>query len=858
VLLLHSREDGTDAKIHAVARSWTLSPDDYAVAGALIDEDDVLAVVPYVDYGYANELGDMRNSAGRLVIACGDEVIDEAIYVEPTQGASRGFTGDRTPDAIGNDDLSLWCDARTMLNAEALGTPGDRNDFCIGAGPVACTEAGTIREARAPAPGSVVITEIMSDPTRVEDAVGEWIEVLVTSDFDLNGLAVGRASDLSDATVVTGEECVPVQAGTLLVLAREEDPELNGGLPRVDGVFRFNLNQSNNQVVVSYGGVLLDALPYGSTAAGIAHNVDPRYQTPEANDDPRHRCRATTPYGAGDLGTPGEPNIECDIPAPEGQCMSPDGTFRDIVPPQPGDLAITELMANPEAAPEEADSEWFEIRALGSFDLNGVALGTVEGEPRDAIETTACLRLAPGEHAVIARDADPALNGGLPRVDATFGFSLINSNGALWLGNGTSTLDLVTWSSVTPGAARSLDPSAADPQANDDDAAWCPAIDPYGDGDLGTPGADNPSCGTLPTGTCLDGGTRREVVSPQPGDLVITELMPNPSAVADTAGEWFEILATASVDLNGLELGDDLASPDTRLPVGGDCLAVGAGARVIVARNADPSLNGGLPAAIQATFSLANAGGTLSVGLGGQALDTVTWTGSTDGAAWTLDPDAEDPVSNDDPARWCVATTPYGLGDLGTPGSQGPACGAMAGNGMCLDGGVPRAIAYPTAGDLVINEWMPNPDAVGDTAGEWFELYVGANVDLNELELSGYSGGAFVLSGMLTAADCLTVPAGSYLLFARNADPALNGGLPAVDFGFTFNLVNSSGGLAVGLAGVHLDEVQWASSATGAATSLDPSAQTPAGNDVVGNLCSAVDPYGLGDLGTPGAPNPGC
>ena len=345
---------------------------------------------------------------------------------------------------------------------------------------------------------------------------------------------------------------------------------------------------------------------------------------------------------------------------------------------------------------------------------------------------------------------------------------------------------------------------------------------------------------------------------PQAGDLVITELMPNPSVVGDTAGEWFELYATASVDLNGLELGDDLASPDATLPPGGDCLAVGAGERVIVARNADPAMNGGLPAAIQASFSLANSGGTLSVGLGGQALDTVTWVGSTDGAAWTVDPAAEDPVGNDDLAGWCIASDPYGAGDLGTPGAQGPTCGAMTGDGMCLDGGVPRPIVYPAAGDLVLSEWMPNPDAVGDTDGEWFELYVGAAVDLNELELSRYSAGAFVLEDTLASADCLSVPAGSHVVFARDVDPLINGGLPAVDFEIGFSLVNAGGGLAVGLAGVHLDEVQWVSSATGAATSLDPTAQTPAGNDVIGNLCPAVDPYGLGDSGTPGAPNPGC
>jgi hypothetical protein len=854
VVLLHSRQDGTDAKVHPVARSWAISPDDYAVAGAVIDDEEVLAVVPYVDYGYADVLGDMRNSGGRLVVACGEEVIDEALYAEPTQGASRGFTGDRTPDASGNDDLALWCDAQTAVDAESLGTPGDRNDFCVGSGPVSCVEAGTIREAVAPPLGDLVVTEIMSDPEATEDDLGEWFEIRTNADFDLNGLMVGRASDLSDAEVVTGEACVPVKAGTILVIAKSEDPESNGGLPRVDALFDFNLNQSNNQVVVSYGGQILDALAYGSTQAGTAHNLDPRYQTPELNDDPRYLCRATLPYGAGDLGTPGEDNTQCEIPAPEGQCLDDDGSFRDIIAPQPGDLAVTELMANPEAAAEESESEWFEVQAAATFDLNGVALGTVEGEPRELLETTACARLAAGDHAVIAREADPALNGGLPQVDATFGFALTNSDGALWIGTDAATLDLVTWPSVPAGAARSVDPSAANPQANDDDAAWCPAIEPYGDGDLGTPGADNPSCGTIATGTCLDGGARRDVVVPQPGDLVITEWMPDSFEVTDAEGEWFELLATADVDLNGLQLANDPRLADDALPVGGDCLAVAAGERVVLARQADPTLNGGLPPVLGTFgFGLTNSDAALYVGMGGEVLDGVTWTSSTPGAAWTVDPAAEDPLGNDDPANVCLATDPFGGGDLGTPGTQGPACGGMTSDGMCLDGGVPRAIVFPGAGDLVITEWMPNPSGVTDANGEWFELYASADIDLNDLQLSRATdvAGPFTVETTLGSPGCLAVPAGSYVVFARNLDPLVNGELPVADFVFAFSLNNSNAGLAIGVADVHIDEVTWMSSSDGAATQID----------AIGTTCDAVDLYGPvanDNHGTPGAANPAC
>ncbi|HET6582655.1 MAG TPA: hypothetical protein VFG69_04395, partial [Nannocystaceae bacterium] len=134
-------------------------------------------------------------------------------------------------------------------------------------------------------------------------------------------------------------------------------------------------------------------------------------------------------------------------------------------------------------------------------------------------------------------------------------------------------------------------------------------------------------------------------------------------------------LATADVDLNGLELGAPAGDADVTLAGGGDCLSVQAGDRVVFARNADAGLNGGLPALL-ATFSfgLTNGGASLSVGLGGAVLDAVTWPGASAGTAFNLDPGAEDPVANDDETNFCDATMIYGDGDRGTPAEANEAC----------------------------------------------------------------------------------------------------------------------------------------------------------------------------------------
>ncbi|MEM9457142.1 MAG: hypothetical protein AAGF11_23390 [Myxococcota bacterium] len=857
VALLLGQEDGTDNEFHRVLQSWTIPAGGYTVAGPVLNEDDVLAVVPYLDYGYDSDLGSMSNASGRLEVACGDRTIDATIYTEPGDGASRSFTGDRTPDATSNDDLSQWCDATTEFDMESRGTPGEPNDICIGTGgPLSCIDGGTVREARAPALGDVVITEMLANPEASEETDGEWVELYVGADIDLNGLALGTDPDeLEESEPVASNDCIPVAAGTRLVFAREIDPMLNGGLPTVDQPLGFSLRNSDGQVVVSYAGAILDIISYESAPAGASLNLDPDHRDPQDNDDPRYLCPSTLPYGAGDLGSPGAANEECAIPPPPGQCLDGDA-FREVVAPQPGDLVITELMPNPDAV-GDSEGEWFELRANAAVDLNGLWLGTEEGEARSTVEVEDCLSVSAGDHVLLAREPDPNINGNLPAVDATFDFALSNSSASLWVGTEDSTLDLVMWSSSGTGAARSLDPAQSDPRANDDEGRWCDAVDEYGDGDLGTPGEPNPSCGGVSTGTCNDGGNERDLIRPMAGDLVITELMPNPDVVTDANGEWFEVLVTAEVDLNGLEFGDDPTNPDATLPPGGDCITVSAGQRVILARNADPTQNGGLPAVVGTFgFGLTNGGGTLFVGYGGEALDTITWSGSPTGASITLDPAAENPTDNDNAANFCTATEPYGAGDLGSPGTVGPACGGGMSDGMCLDAGVPRAVLVPTLGDLVITELMPNPDAVSDQNGEWFEVLATANVDLNGLE---YGDDPTNPDATLPAGgDCITVSAGQRVIMARNADPTQNGGLPPVVGTFSFGLTNGGGTLFVGIGGAALDTITWSDSPTGASWSLDSGSENPALNDDEGNFCAATEPYGDGDLGTPAAVGPAC
>jgi hypothetical protein len=176
--------------------------------------------------------------------------------------------------------------------------------------------------------------------------------------------------------------------------------------------------------------------------------------------------------------------------------------------------------------------------------------------------------------------------------------------------------------------------------------------------------------------------TAATLLTPLPGDLVISEFLADPDAVSDVAGEWLELHNTRSHDLDllGFELSD--LSSDSHListPV-----VVPAGGRVVLARNADVASNGGLVADYEYSgFDLDETGDEIILSFSGTEIDAVefddiAWTGGLVGSAWALDPDLGPPdaLANDAPSAWCRSATPQAaLGsDFGTPGQVNDAC----------------------------------------------------------------------------------------------------------------------------------------------------------------------------------------
>ncbi len=166
-------------------------------------------------------------------------------------------------------------------------------------------------------------------------------------------------------------------------------------------------------------------------------------------------------------------------------------------------------------------------------------------------------------------------------------------------------------------------------------------------------------------------------------------------------------------------------------------------------------------------------------------------------------------------------------------------------------------------GDVVVTEFMNDPAATSDDAGEWFEVLNLAPFDIN---LRGWvvadtGGEADVID------DDVILPAGAFALLAAEDDPAVNGGLPAVDWAYAgFNLyVFSADAIVLSADGVEIDRVvystDWAYD-EGFSAYLDPDFYDMTANDEIAAWCTTPEDVaydfggGPGDYGTPAADNP--
>lgn len=159
----------------------------------------------------------------------------------------------------------------------------------------------------------------------------------------------------------------------------------------------------------------------------------------------------------------------------------------------------------------------------------------------------------------------------------------------------------------------------------------------------------------------------------QPGDIVITEIMQNPSAVYDSDGEWFEIYNNSdqAIDLNGWTIKDRDSDSHTIV----QSVVIQPGEYLVFGRNSDVNTNGGVNVAYQYSgINLANGADEiiLIAADGTTEIDRVEYDGGPnwpDPAGASMYFAGEMTENNNDPAFWSTSQLPWegSAGDLGTP-----------------------------------------------------------------------------------------------------------------------------------------------------------------------------------------------
>ncbi len=169
------------------------------------------------------------------------------------------------------------------------------------------------------------------------------------------------------------------------------------------------------------------------------------------------------------------------------------------------------------------------------------------------------------------------------------------------------------------------------------------------------------------------------------------------------------------------------------------------------------------------------------------------------------------------------------------------------------------AIAY---GELLITEIMPDPSALSDTEGEWFEIYNNSDHTINLQNLILERNG----SDVHTITDPIELSAGEFYVMART--PTATDAVNSYVYGTDISLTNSGSVVTIynegdeSAPGALIFSVDYGAtgfpSGPGSSISLNP-AMFNAADAVLGiSWCLSSSVYNTGDSGTPGLMNDLC
>lgn len=161
--------------------------------------------------------------------------------------------------------------------------------------------------------------------------------------------------------------------------------------------------------------------------------------------------------------------------------------------------------------------------------------------------------------------------------------------------------------------------------------------------------------------------------TPMPGDLLITEILFNPSDSNEKLREWFEVYnqSADSIQIDGITIADN-GGESRGFQIENTNLAIAPGGYAIFAYSNNLAENGGISAMVgygSSGIQLSNSGDQITLIYQGNIIDEVTWTGSWPGGNGTAICLKAPYGDNDMSSSWSSSVGSFGSSpDNGHPG----------------------------------------------------------------------------------------------------------------------------------------------------------------------------------------------
>jgi len=316
---------------------------------------------------------DVNLTGSALTISC----VASGAHTVAITGGPQAYTFNPDPDFDNSESCTATVVASEVSDTDSEDPPDNMAaDFVF-----------SFDTASPPIADTVVINEIMQNPSVVSDTNGEWFELFNTTadDIDIDSWTVNDNG--SNVFVINNGAPLIVPAGGFLVLGRNADESTNGGV-NVDYEYSgfFLANGDDEIVLLDISLAEVDRVewdggpgfpdPTGASMALIDTALD--------NNAGANWCTAASAFGDGDSGTPGQVN---------------DCGFRPV---------INEIDYD---QPSSDTAEFIEIKNRGTEagDLSSVAVLLINGRNNGASSygsfNLPAVDLAPGEYFVICKDA---------------------------------------------------------------------------------------------------------------------------------------------------------------------------------------------------------------------------------------------------------------------------------------------------------------------------------------------------------------------------------------------------------------------------------------------------------------------